>query len=141
MLLTIGDGTEIITHSFNNYLLAYFVPVPGVILDAGDTTVSKIIMSKTFLLDVLQRDLHVLIYNQKKCACGCLELCLEMCLGLSWIVVLSCVFMLLKTPVSLWMTGLIIYGVPKAGFGVGIWGTFSILFFARFYPKSLSKYI
>lgn len=74
MLLTIGDGTEIITHSFNNYLLAYFVPVPGVILDAGDAIVNKIIMSKTFLLDVLQRDLHVFIYNKK------------MCLWLSWIV-------------------------------------------------------
>lgn len=44
-----------------------------------------------------------------------------------------------KTLVSLRLIGFIIDGVPKVGLGVGIWDTFSIVFFARFYPRALSN--
>ena len=72
---------------------------------------SEIFMSETFLLAILQRDLYALIFNKKeKCVWGCLEyLCF------------------VKSPISLWVIGFIINGVPKAGFGIGIWGTFSTL--------------
>lgn len=49
------------------------------------------------------------------------------------------VFLLCENPcfLKIDLIGFIINGIPKAGFGVGIWGTFSVIFFARFYHKRL----